>query len=114
MPISAGTKPGRYEIRSNICDRGMGEVNLTEDAKLDRKVEYSLAPAISPDGKLIACKYLNARTLTTKVARIPFEGGEPLNNFRFIAACRRWRDMGFSVYVAGVHTRSSATGRRVR
>jgi len=113
MPISAGTKLGRYEIRSNICDRGMGEVNLTEDAKLDRKVEYSLAPAISPDGKLIACKYLNARTLTTKVARIPFEGGEPSIIFDLSQPVDA-AGMGFSACVAGVHTRSSATGRRVR
>ncbi len=39
----------------------------------------SLVPAISPDGKLIACYYLDERT--TKIVLIPFEGGEPSKTF---------------------------------
>lgn len=38
--------------------------------------KYSLNPAISPDGKLIACSYQDEHTIT-KIALIPFEGGEP-------------------------------------
>jgi len=43
--------------------------------------KYSQAPAISSDGKLIACYYLDERSVSTKIALIPFEGGEPLKLF---------------------------------
>ena len=45
MPISAGTKLGRYEIRSKIGEGGMGEVYLGQDTKLDRKVALKILPA---------------------------------------------------------------------
>ena len=35
-------------------------------------------PSVSPDGKLIACSYLNEAERSLKVALIPFEGGAPL------------------------------------
>jgi serine/threonine protein kinase len=46
MPSSftAGTKLGRYEIRSRIGAGGMGEVFLGQDTGLDRKVALKLLP----------------------------------------------------------------------
>ena len=38
MTITAGTKLGRYEIRSQIGAGGMGEVYLAEDMQLGRRV----------------------------------------------------------------------------
>ena len=43
--IDAGTRLGRYEIRSKIGAGGMGEVYLAFDAKLDRKVALKILPA---------------------------------------------------------------------
>src|SRR2546430_12288805 len=43
--LTAGTKLGRYEIRSKIGAGGMGEVYLAEDTKLDRKVALKILPA---------------------------------------------------------------------
>jgi serine/threonine protein kinase/Tol biopolymer transport system component len=43
--ISAGTKLGRYEIRSKIGEGGMGEVYLAEDTQLHRKVALKVLPA---------------------------------------------------------------------
>ena len=40
--IEAGTKLGRYEIRSKIGAGGMGEVYLAEDTTLHRKVAIKL------------------------------------------------------------------------
>src|SRR5258708_4974072 len=45
MSLSAGTKLGRYEIRSKIGAGGMGEVYLAEDTKLNRKVAIKILPA---------------------------------------------------------------------
>src|SRR5258708_2080634 len=45
MTIAAGTKLGRYEIRSKIGEGGMGEVYLAQDTKLNRKVALKILPA---------------------------------------------------------------------
>src|SRR3989454_11353894 len=45
MALTAGTKLGRYEIRSKIGAGGMGEVYLAQDTKLDRKVALKTLPA---------------------------------------------------------------------
>jgi serine/threonine protein kinase/tetratricopeptide (TPR) repeat protein len=42
--IAAGTKLGRYEIRSKIAEGGMGEVYLAEDTKLHRRVAIKFLP----------------------------------------------------------------------
>src|SRR5215510_9277498 len=42
--IEAGTKLGRYEIRSKIGKGGMGEVYLAEDTRLHRKVALKVLP----------------------------------------------------------------------
>ena len=45
MTLAAGTKLGRYEIRSKIGAGGMGEVYLAEDTQLHRKVALKVLPA---------------------------------------------------------------------
>jgi serine/threonine protein kinase len=45
MTINAGTRLGRYEIRSKIGEGGMGEAYLARDAKLDRNVALKVLPA---------------------------------------------------------------------
>ncbi len=45
MTITSGTHLGRYEIRSKIGAGGMGEVDLAQDTKLDRKVALKILPA---------------------------------------------------------------------
>ncbi|HEX6733149.1 MAG TPA: hypothetical protein VF074_24215 [Pyrinomonadaceae bacterium] len=45
MTIVAGTKLGRYEIRSQIGQGGMGEVYLAIDTQLRRQVALNILPA---------------------------------------------------------------------
>src|SRR2546423_7586031 len=45
MTITAGTKLGRYEIRSQIGEGGMGEVYRAFDPKINREVAIKILPA---------------------------------------------------------------------
>src|SRR6266700_807118 len=45
MTVAAGTRLGRYEIRSQIGEGGMGEVYLAQDTRLERKVALKILPA---------------------------------------------------------------------
>src|SRR6266571_1250567 len=45
MTIAAGTKLGRYEIRSQLGKGGMGEVYPAHDSKLGRDIAIKILPA---------------------------------------------------------------------
>lgn len=50
MLLTAGTRPGRYEIRAQLGAGGMAEVYPAEDRKLRRKVAIKLLPPGAGEG----------------------------------------------------------------
>ena len=44
MTLSAGTKLGRYEIRSKLGEGGLGEGYLASDTRLERNVALKVLP----------------------------------------------------------------------
>src|SRR5438309_5169214 len=88
MSIAAGTKLGRYEIRSKIGEGGMGEVYLARDTQLDRTVALKiLAAEIARDQRRLYRFLQEARAASklksANVAHI-YEIGE-LEGHHFIA-----------------------------
>jgi serine/threonine protein kinase len=65
MLITAGTKMGRYEIRSKIGSGGMGRVYLAQDtSELDRTVAIKLLPPeVAADPKHMQRFIREARTV---------------------------------------------------
>jgi hypothetical protein len=48
MPITPGTKLGRYEVRAKVGESGTGEVYLAQDIKLDSNVLASASTGLLP------------------------------------------------------------------
>ncbi len=68
---------------------------------------YSAVPVVSPDGKFIACRYLDERIKTQKVAIIPADGGSPLKTFDIPVhpwQRIRWTNDGQGLTYVDIHT----------
>jgi Tol biopolymer transport system component len=80
------------------------KVSVDGGAPVQLTDKYSTWPAVSPDGRLIACEYQAEAHAPSKVALFPFEGGEPVkileiptDNFNVV----RWTPDGRALsYVA--------------
>jgi Tol biopolymer transport system component len=75
---------GQFTVWRVRIDGGM-PVRLTE--------RPSQWPAVSPDGKQIACFYEDEQTSSLKLAVIPFEGGKPTKTFDISRNVSTWAEI---------------------
>jgi serine/threonine protein kinase len=81
-------------------------INGGDPLKLTDK--FSVAPTVSPDGKLIACYYWDQKPDTQLgIALIPFEGGQPIKTFALPSPVVRWNADGSALTY--VDSRSGAS-----
>src|SRR5438309_4065743 len=71
MSIAAGTKLGRYEIRSKIGEGGMGEVYLAHDEQLDRTVALKILSAEIARDQQRLYRFLQEARAASKLKRAP-------------------------------------------
>ncbi len=66
MALAAGTKLGRYEIRSKIGEGGMGEVYLAQDTELNRTVAIKILPeGLAANEQRLSRFILEAKAIST-------------------------------------------------
>ena len=109
MTITSGSRLGRYEIRSQIGEGGMGEVYLAHDTQLDRPVALKILSAgIARDQQRLsrflqqarAASKLDGRALAygdtrggvSNIVAQPLDGGQPRQLTDFKADRIFWFD----------------------
>src|SRR6185312_14735641 len=60
---------------------GVSRVSIDGGEPVQLTDKDAVIPAFSPDGKLIACYLTDPETRVTKLALLPFEGGDPIKVF---------------------------------
>ena len=128
MTLEAGTKIGRYEIRSKIGEGGMGEVYLAVDSELDRSVAIKILPeALASDQQRLqrfiqeakAASALNHPHILTiheigtvgdsRFIATEFIDGETLRE-RMKSGLRLHDALEFSIQIAGALAAAHAAG----
>ena len=88
MSIDAGTRLGRYEIRTKLGAGGMGEVYLADDTQLDRPVALKILPGEIASDQQRLHRFLQEARAASKIgganAAHIYEIGEA-GGFHFIA-----------------------------
>jgi serine/threonine protein kinase/WD40 repeat protein len=74
---------GRWVVYSSSGTSGVAisKVSIDGGETVQLNDKDAFLPAVSPDGKLIACYITDRQTRVTKIALLPFEGGDPIKLF---------------------------------
>jgi Tol biopolymer transport system component/DNA-binding winged helix-turn-helix (wHTH) protein len=79
------TPDGRWVVYTSFDESGnltLWKVSIDGGTPIQLTRQISLYPAVSPDGKLIACQYRDEQTKRMVVAIIPITGGNPVRVFK--------------------------------
>jgi Tol biopolymer transport system component len=91
------TPDGKWIIYVSFGDMGptLWKMPVDGGQPVELVDKYALGPAISPDGKSIACYYWDQMPESQLgIAVLPIEGGAPLNKFNIPAMFVRWTPDG--------------------
>src|SRR5262249_23159428 len=74
---------GKWIVYNSFLSTGFSIWKISIDGGEPVQVtdRFTSTPAVSPDGKLMACYLTDPTTRAAKLALLPFEGGEPLKLF---------------------------------
>lgn len=86
---------GRWVVYASDDTRGAGLWRIPsaggEPARLTNKV--AVWPAVSPDGRFVACWHFDERVKSMTLAVIPSEGGEPVKVFEVPPTANTWAEI---------------------
>jgi serine/threonine protein kinase len=89
MTIAAGTKLGRYEIRSKVGEGGRGEVYLTRDTQLDRAIALKILTAeVARDQRNVCIGFAQAALLRVHSTHYRPVGHSRLTNTRRFSSAK--------------------------
>jgi eukaryotic-like serine/threonine-protein kinase len=76
---------GRWVVYTSFDESGkltIWKISIDGGEPIQLTRQTSLYPAVSPDGKVIACYYQDEQTKRMVIAMIPFTGGDPVKLFK--------------------------------
>ncbi len=98
------TPDGRWVVYTSFDESGnltLWKVSIDGGEPIQLTRQVSLYPAVSPDGKLIACQYRDEQSKRMVIAIIPITGGNPVKVFKEMplpaSGIMRWTTDGRSL-----------------
>jgi eukaryotic-like serine/threonine-protein kinase len=77
---------GKWVVYSRVGDLPLSKISIDGGDPVPLTEKPASMPVFSPDGKLIACNYLDEASGQYKIAVIPFDGGAPIRTFDILSS----------------------------
>jgi eukaryotic-like serine/threonine-protein kinase len=86
---------GRWVFYTSDNDQRRSILKVPADGGEPQQITRASSawPAVSPDGRLVACWHINERTRSMALAIVPAEGGEPVRFFDISPTANTWAEI---------------------